>query len=653
MAIVQHSLFEEGYLRRDLRAVAEDADVAIAELVANAWDAGASEIDITIPDSIDEIISITDNGVGMTPLQFRERWMKHGYNRKRHQGSLAEFPPERKDWKRTAYGRNGIGRHGLLCFADGYVVETKRFDAPDAYRFTVRPSSGASAFDLVSEEKIKQPEYGTTIWTKVAYRLPDSEVLANSLSFEFIHDPRFTIRVNGRPLKLDHFNPIEERKLRINPGHVADIICIKAPSSKRWRSNHGVAFWIGGRLVGEPMYSLHGISLLDGRSSVANRYMFVVKSDDFFEDIESDWTRFKKSHATEMLAEKVGDCVNKLVNKLMAGKIQDVKKHAIRENREFIKTLRPLAKIEINEFLDTLTNEHPTLNVDVLTSAVKAAVNLERSRSGQLLLEKLATISEDDAEGINQLLDNWTMRDALSVLDEIDRRMSVVEAISKLMGDPDADELHSLHPLVSHARWLFGPEFESPIYSSNVTIRTAAEKVFKKKIDSSKINHPRRRPDLVFLKDATISITGTESFEEPVSKLDQLLLIELKKGDSTIGIEDMQQAERYIDDLCNCGLLDSQPFIRAFVAGHKVKPRTQAKLIGEEPTVAKIEAVSYGQLVRTANRRLFKLQEQISDRYKTIPGSELVDKVLGESRQLSMLERDANPKKRARKRSNK
>lgn len=656
MSIIQHSLFEEGYLRRDLRAVAENPEVAIAELVANAWDAGASEIDVTIPERVGDVISITDNGVGMTPTQFRERWMKHGYNRTKHQGEFAEFPPERSDWKRKAFGRNGIGRHGLLCFAEEYAVETKRFDSTEARRFAVRPSSGESAFDLVSEINIKRPTFGTTIWATVEYKLPDPDTIAESLSFEFLHDPRFTIRVNDRPLNLDQFKPIGQRKLKINPNCTAEITCIKSPSAKRWRNNHGVAFWIGGRLVGEPMYSLHGVQLLDGRTSAANRYLFVVRSDDFFDDIESDWTRFKRTNETEMLAEGVSTSVNALVSKLMSGKIQDRKKEAIRQNRDDISSLKPLARIEITEFLDNLTTEHPTLNVDVLTSAVKAAVNLEKSRSGQLLLEKLATVSEDDAEAINRLLDTWTMRDALSVLDEIDRRMSVVEALEKLMGDPDADELHSIHPLVSHARWLFGPEFDSPIYSSNVSIITAAKKVFKKKIDVTAINHPRRRPDLIFLKDSTMSITGTETFDDSgtVSKLENLLVIELKKGGSTIGIEEMQQAERYVNDLLNCGLLDGRPFIRCFVAGHRVDDSNALpKRVGEEPVVARLEAVTYGQLVRTAHHRLFKLQTQIGDRYKDAPGAELVNKVLGESRQGTMFGKGKSKKTRVRKTSRK
>ncbi|MGD9721500.1 MAG: ATP-binding protein [Pirellulales bacterium] len=652
MSPIVHSLFEEGYLRRDLGAVADNPEIAIAELVANAWDAGASQVHVTIPDEVGGRISVADNGVGMTAVQFRERWMKHGYLRVKHQGELAEFPPERKDWVRKAYGRNGIGRHGLLCFADKYDVETRPCESAEGHCFTVQPSSGDSAFDLTSDRKVTRKAHGTTLSAIVEYKLPNPEQIAESLSFKFMYDPQFVIHVNGNPITLEDFEAIASKKIKIDQKSIAEVVCIRAPVTKRWRSSHGVAFWIGGRLVGEPSYGLHGISLLDGRTAVANQHMFIVKSDHFFDDIEPDWTNFKKTLRTEALATKVGAYITSLVGQLMADRIQENKTEALRNNREDIQNLRPLAKIEITEFLDTLASEHPTLNTDVLSSAVKAAVNLEKSRSGQALLEKLAVISEDDADALNQLLDSWTTRDALIVLDEIDRRMSVVSALEKLMADVDSDELHSIHPLVSQARWLFGPEFDSPIFSSNVTIRAAAEKVFKKRIDAKAIAHPRSRPDLIFLKDATLGMTGTECFDDAgtVTRMETLLLIELKKGNSTIGVEEMQQAERYVNDLLDCGLLDGPPYIRAFVAGHKMDRKARVKTLGEQPVVAKIEAVTYGQLVRTAKHRLFKLQEHIGDRYKDVSGIELVDKVLKEPRQGSLFEEEQRSRKRTRKR---
>ena len=41
------------------------------------------------------------------------------------QGKKVEFPPG-VEGTRFAYGRNGVGRHGLLCFNCEYKVITKR-----------------------------------------------------------------------------------------------------------------------------------------------------------------------------------------------------------------------------------------------------------------------------------------------------------------------------------------------------------------------------------------------------------------------------------------------------------------------------------------------------------------------------------------------
>ncbi|MBM4076048.1 MAG: hypothetical protein FJ267_10425 [Planctomycetes bacterium] len=279
-----------------------------------------------------------------------------------------------------------------------------------------------------------------------------------------------------------------------------------------------------------------------------------------------------------------------------------------------------------------------------MTAAVKAAVNLEKSRSGRELLAKLGIISVEDADRINTLLDTWTLRDALAVLDEIDRRISVVAALEKLMDDPTADELHSIHPLITHARWLFGPEYDSPLYASNVTIQKAAAQTFKKRIDTKAIANPRQRPDLMFLKDATLSLTATEGFKDDSSVvvLQQFLLIELKKGNSMIVLKHVNQAQQYVQDLLSCGLLDGcpTPYIHAFVVGHKVDPRVKPIRVGDQGTVALIEPCSFGQLVRTANHRLFRLQDTIAARYHDVPGLDLIRKILGEPKQLVLFAED-------------
>ena len=48
---------------------------------------------------------------------------------------------------------------------------------------------------------------------------------------------------------------------------------------------------------------------------------------------------------------------------------------------------------------------------------------MEKTRSGNQLLKKLISFSSEDIERLNKILDNWTVKDALIVLDEIDKRI--------------------------------------------------------------------------------------------------------------------------------------------------------------------------------------------------------------------------------------
>jgi hypothetical protein len=255
------------------------------------------------------------------------------------------------------------------------------------------------------------------------------------------------------------------------------------------------------------------------------------------------------------------------------------------------------------------------------------------------LIEKLSKLSDEDIVGLDRLLSEWTVRDALTVLDEIDRRLVVVEALTKLSGDKKAYELHALHPLVTEARWLFGPEIDSPEFSSNVSPSTAMKKVFGKRVGDHVFENPRHRPDLIILPDATISGVATEHFDEAsgLSILRDILLIELKRGDSEIGRDQVYQACSYVEDLLASNLLDGQPYFRAFVVGHRISSKIERVLkIGENPPRGRVEATTYLQLVRTAEKRLFRLRERLTTRYEEVTGTDLLERVLAEPQQLPL-----------------
>lgn len=58
------SLYEEDFIIRSLGSIVTQPDVALTELVANAWDAGASNVTISIPEETGHLLYIEDDGIG-------------------------------------------------------------------------------------------------------------------------------------------------------------------------------------------------------------------------------------------------------------------------------------------------------------------------------------------------------------------------------------------------------------------------------------------------------------------------------------------------------------------------------------------------------------------------------------------------------------
>ncbi len=625
MNFVQGSLFEEDYLIRTLGYLSHKADVALTELVANAWDAGASKVDITIPEEHDQELIIEDDGIGLTKDEFHTRWMKLGYNRLRHQGQRVEFPHGREG-ARLAYGRIGIGRHGLLCFNNQYTVITRK--GGEESTFSISTLSESQPFVLQRESSREVAGNGTRLEVFVQRNLPNPDRILEVISARFLHDPQFVVNINGRFVPLEeHEGLINRSVLNVNDDITLEVLFIDTQKAARSTLYQGVAFWQGGRLVGEPSWILGDISILDGRTRFAKRYTFVAKTIDLADHINEDWSGFLRNDIMNEVYRVLSQYIIEAFSELAKEKIDETKVSIRTEFEEQYSELSPLGKFEIDEVIEHVVDTHPTSNQETLGIAVEAVINLEKTRSGKALLQKISQFSEKDIEGLNRLLDQWTIKDALSVLDEIDRRMSVIEAIDKLSGDSQIDELSILHPLVTGARWLFGPEFDSAEYTSNRQLRTIVKKIFKIDSDADTFENDQKRPDLFLLSESTASVTGAEQFNSDTDLVEmrRILIIELKRGGSSLSRENRDQAVHYVEDFLGCAELTGNPHIFAFVVGETVSGKVVGKQqVGDN---GHVNVTTFAQLVDTAKRRLFNLQEKLTERYEGVTGIELAEKL--------------------------
>lgn len=624
--------YEKDFLRRDLGAIVHRPDIALTELVANAYDAGASVVKIVVPDELGGTLMVEDDGEGMTEEHFRKRWMMLRYNRLLHQGPNVSFPPERQGLKRKAFGRNGIGRHGLLCFGDEYSVETWR--GGKSCKFDVSVSSGDQPLTVLFKGEAKKPGHGTQLSVPVISHLVSDEAISEMLSARFISTPDFSISVNGKTVPLhEHPGVVDQAELAIGNTKFK-VTLIDSKQGRKDTYFQGVAVWVGGRRVGEPSWTLGGISLADGRRAFGKRFVVVVETDGLRDEIIEDWSGFKPGGTLiQEVAEELSNYINQHRQALLQDEIREAKEDVLYNNKQELEELSPVEVLEVSRFVDGLLEENPDLDPKTLQLAVKAAINLEKSRSGQSLLSKLTSISIDDIDSLDELLAEWTAQDALIALSEIDTRLKVIEALHRFSGDKDADELHTIHPLILKARWLFGPEYESNEYSSNVGLVKTIEHVFGEKVDADTFVNAKKRPDIVVLKQSTIGAQALEHVDENGhEKTRNVLLIEVKRGGFPIGRDEINQADGYVQDIAYSEFLGSRPFVNAFVVGEKIEPKTapskeikdyddQTKVLG------KVSAVTFSVLISTAEKRLFKLREKL-DRYAHVEDDELLNTVL-------------------------
>ncbi|MDR2589415.1 MAG: ATP-binding protein [Oscillospiraceae bacterium] len=625
--------FEDGYIFRSNRSITSTPDIAITEFVANAWDAGAYNVSIVIPEEDNDLLSVEDDGTGMSDADFTQMWMTLNYDRQKRQGKIVAFPPNVESYKRVAYGRNGVGRHGMLCFADYYSVETWQNGVCNKYDVAI--SSGREPFRITHKDTYSKQGNGTKVSAYVNRRLPNAADMTDIISARFLYDPKFIVKINGDHIDLlNHKGVYEQKDIVLENGIKLHLTVIDSTKTALKSQQHGIAFWISGRLVGKPSWTYGGFQFLDGRFKIAKKYTLIVQTDDLMDDVLPDWTGFIDTPKMNEVYSQLKAHTDEFVSSVMAEQVEELQRDIIRETRDDLETLTMSGQRDVSMFIETITTKTPTISQDYLKIAVEAVIKIEQAKKGEQLLIQLCQMSNDDIDKLSDLLGEWDVDDILSVINEVDKRIIVIEAIDRIFNDKKTDELHTLHPLVLSARWLFGSEFDSPMFVSNSALTTVIKTLFNEQdFDLTEIANPRKRPDIVCLMQSTLRAVCTDRPDNEaggIMKPDQILVIELKRGGHAIKADEVSQAENYVRQLRKSKTLHKVSTITAFVVGATIGDVDCNK----KTDSGDIHVVTYGQLVETANKKLFNLREQLTGHYKEIGNESIVERALKEPKQL-------------------
>lgn len=182
----------------------------LTEAVANAWDADAQSVEITI-DFDAEWIEIVDDGIGMTVADMNEKYLRVGYRRREEDDTHGRTTAK----GRQVMGRKGLGKLSLFSIANLIDVQS----AKDGQSHGLRMSVDGIHKSVENKEPFYRPdplpagEVTVTKGTKIVLRDIKRQrlgrgaaALRKRLARRFsvigaLHD--FSITIDGQPITTD------------------------------------------------------------------------------------------------------------------------------------------------------------------------------------------------------------------------------------------------------------------------------------------------------------------------------------------------------------------------------------------------------------------------------------------------------------------
>lgn len=567
----------------------------IAEYIANSWDAGAENVDVTIRNSSQpntSVIAITDDGEGMTRDILLKRFLVIGVNRRRSGRTTVAAKG------RTPMGRKGIGK--LAGFGISNVIEVVTYSKEEDksvfrwFRFELdnilkksqatedvtyepilvgegtREEFNEIEFqndfdqDLLSifKDHLSKDQTGTCIILRNV-RLPKNyslkrlkDGIADRFALNLINES-MKVRLNNEDLSqagvqiaLKDFsigNPNELKQDDIDFNGKAFPVkywigFVELGKTKDWTlDDAGIAIYAHNKIVqGRPFY--FGVTGKEILSRYMIGYVYADWLDDFDEDIVS--TDRNSINWDIPQAAQLMEWGKKIVSNSIAAYLDFKKNQADKEIEKDAHENKLLNSLSTKEFLaiKTLLRElYPQL--DSFEQKKKACQTMAEAwvrEPMRAILKRLwgqlggSDMSETNAVLYLKLLDELRNNQTAELLDlgvKAAMRLHAVRQMQKII-EKGATETH-LQRLIEDFPWLLKPEWE--ILAANQQIGKIIREISAEKWNST-IENDKTRPDFVFLSDANDQ---------------KIVIVELKGAEfnKTLMPEEFVQLGGYIDKL--------------------------------------------------------------------------------------------------------
>jgi Histidine kinase-, DNA gyrase B-, and HSP90-like ATPase len=610
-------LYEDRFLESFVGTIISNPTVAIIELIANCWDAYSTEVKINWPDiNANRQFSIIDNGLGMKREEFQYIWRTMSYDRIKKYGKNVNPPSDVQGLPRPVFGKNGKGRFASFCFSSEYLITSKKEGQQFKYRVYRTPTKPLAIEEIEFIEKGVEGHgtfiEGCGIIPQIALTEEQARELIGS---RFLTNPAFLVYINEKQITFKDIAASFLATADVNIPNIGKvkILHIDMLKADKTTKQHGIAWWVLNRAVGECTW--HGSDwtrILDGRTSEAKRYTFIVQAD-FLNEVDAvkeDWSWFKDDNETwQTVHPLVQDKIKEIIFQSNQTERESKRQSIIEKVGGAINTLPLMSKDRVEAFVNDVVDNCPNFGEQEVVQLASILTKLEKSKSRYGLLELLHNNEPHDYDALHDILSQWTIGMAKIVLDEIQNRLKIINELKIKMAVAGIDEVHELQPLFEKGLWMFGAQFESIEFTSNKGITTVIRDLFGDKNGKGS----RNRPDFVILPDSSVGFYARPSYDDEYNEdgVEHVVIVDIKTTKLPLGSKEKENVWRWVKELKIQGYIKNSTKVDGFILGDKIEQGENEPRI--EGSNVKIIPMLYETILTRAEKRLLNLHSKVKD----------------------------------------
>lgn len=519
---------------------------ALAEFVANSWDADANEVDIYLPDQInaEAKIVIADDGIGMSHDDCKKRFLAVGYDRR------GGNPDETSSvYKRPVLGRKGIGKFAGFGIAE--VMEIDTISGGERKIFTLNLSDLNKGLYVNNEpvaipviEDAPEPKEringkGTVVTlSKLKLKRNIRDDFPASMSRRFLllqQQAGFVIKVNGTPIPQDALEDIQYSFPR-------DYKESERPVGLKLQEDWGEEYLDGHKILWRFMFHKEpvGIEELKGVTIYAKGKLvqapFAFQSDKTFSgehgleyltgQVEADFLdalpediitterqRVNWDHEAAAPLRAWGQGRLKQLLRIWSSRRGESRRKQIEEKiHPFSQRLDRLESHEartVRSALDKLASI-PTLSDTQFQELAEALLTAWEQGRLRKLIDEISTSDDPSAERFLQLLLEQEVLSALNIAEAV---MTKIQLLQKLLDHVQSKTLENeLRDFIAENPWMISPNLDT--YRKETALKTVITENIKEYIEDGQHD---KRTDLLLRAGSNLVIV---EFMRPGVKLD-------------------------------------------------------------------------------------------------------------------------------------